>query len=231
MIRDITKHVEGDENEISKAVKLLENEYLIVRDSLWYKITSSGIERYEQTLSPSAVNKRVTQRKLILEVLKELYDKNTEQDMEEKELSSKTRSDDRMELMGQVKFLDDNGLVHWQPFSSFLVRLTAEGALHFEKYEKHDYQSMSNAYRILFILENHLRDFLEKKLTDKFGTEWWEKGVSKGHVIKSTIKNVMKQNFHGKFLKRRVIWNTFNFQTCIESYKISGMYSNLYFPT
>jgi len=65
MNRDITKHVESDENEISKAVKLLENEYLIVRDSLWYKITSSGIERYEQTLSPSVVNKRVTQRQIL----------------------------------------------------------------------------------------------------------------------------------------------------------------------
>jgi hypothetical protein len=39
---------------------------------------------------------------------------------------------------------------------------------------------MKNAYAMLFNIENHLRDFLELKLSTKLGSDWWNLGIPKG---------------------------------------------------
>ena len=36
----------------------------------------------------------------------------------------------------------------------------------------------TNRLRILSIVENHLRKFIETKLIDSYGADWWEKGIS-----------------------------------------------------
>ena len=37
---------------------------------------------------------------------------------------------------------------------------------------------MSNAYKILFMVENRLRRFIELELRSKYGSDWWNKCVS-----------------------------------------------------
>jgi len=37
---------------------------------------------------------------------------------------------------------------------------------------------MIQAYVILYVLENRLRIFIKEKLEEKYGQEWWEKGIS-----------------------------------------------------
>jgi len=36
-------------------------------------------------------------------------------------------------------------------------------------------QRMAEAYTILYLLENHLREFIKEKLEERYGTDWWEK--------------------------------------------------------
>ena len=177
---DIDKCVEGDKNEILKAIEFLKERYLIEFAEWSYRITPTGIQRYEEVLPPSVVNERVTQRKKILEMLKEFYDKDVNQDAEDKEIYTKIGNIDKNELLGQVKYMESIGLVKLTMFmgGNFWIRLTGTGASTFEQQETHNYQVMSNAYRILFLLENNLRVFL--KLYLKNGTQWWEKGISQG---------------------------------------------------
>jgi len=179
--RNMDAVVEGDKNEISKAVQLLENKFWIEKNQGFYRITDRGIDKYEEVLSASAINKRITERKIILGLLKELYDKDTSLSAEMSEILDKIQSDNREELWGQMNYLVNKGLVDWIPYSGgFSAQLTVDGAETFESYETHDYQIMTTAYRTFFLLENHIRKFIEKKLTGKYGTNWWEKGVSSG---------------------------------------------------
>ena len=177
--RETDRVVKGEKNEISKAIQLLENKYFIENDKGWYRITHNGIDRYEDTLPASSLIKRITERKIILQFLKEIYDKDTSLFAELPEILEKTKNDDSKELWGQMKYMVDKGLVHWQTHTNgFWVQLTVEGAQTFESYERYDHQIMTASYRTLFILENHIRNFIEKKLMIKHGLEWWGKGIS-----------------------------------------------------
>lgn len=40
-----------------------------------------------------------------------------------------------------------------------------------------DVGMMLEAYAALYVLENNLRDFMERKLRQTYGNEWWEKGI------------------------------------------------------
>jgi len=40
-------------------------------------------------------------------------------------------------------------------------------------------QRMAEAYAILYLLENRLREFIEDKLEERFGVNWWEESVSR----------------------------------------------------
>jgi hypothetical protein len=180
--RDIETCVEGDKNEILKAVQFLQDQYLIELGEWSYRITATGIQRYEDLLSPSVVNERVTQRKKILEMLKKVYDNDVNQYVEDKEVYTNLGRIDKNELLGQVEYMQSMGLIELTLAmgGSFAAKLTGSGASTFERQETHNYQIMSNAYRMLFLLENNLRIFLQEKLYEKYGTQWWEKGISQG---------------------------------------------------
>lgn len=177
--RNIVTCIEGDKNEILKAVQFLQNEYLIELDDLTYRITTIGIEKYETLLPPSIINKRVTQRRKILEMLKESYDKDVNQDIESTEIHSNL-SIDKNELLAQVEYMQSKDMIQTMMLSGgdFFIRLTGSGASIFEQQETHNYQIMSTAYRTLFLLENNLRVFLQNKLYEKYGTSWWENGIT-----------------------------------------------------
>jgi len=60
-------------------------------------------------------------------------------------------------------------------------RLTAAGDLTFDTSFDHDESvPMTSAYKILFKLENHLRRFIEKKLKESLGINYWVDGISQG---------------------------------------------------
>ena len=97
--RNMDTIVEGDKNEISKAVQLLENEYLIENNEGWYRVTHSGIDKYEDVLPASTIIKRTTERKIILQFLKDIYDQDTSLNADMPEILEKIQSDNRDELV------------------------------------------------------------------------------------------------------------------------------------
>lgn len=164
----MAEKLKADKNEVSKATKALEINFLIEHDTMyWWKITSFGIDSYEEQLPVSEVSKRTSQRRLILEALKEVYDQDTEKELSNEDLKTKTGISDFFELDGQVKYLKDKGLIELNSFlgQSFLARLTGAGAVSLEQQEYDGVKPMTSAYSILFSLENHLRRFIEKKVT------------------------------------------------------------------
>ena len=175
------EELKATETDLYQALELLETYYLIERDDMgWYKITISGIDKYEGALPPSAVSKRVEQRKIVLQALHDIYKITPLKLIDNNELSSKCGIDDFTELWGIVYYLERKGLVELEVFlgKNFNVRLTASGYQSFQENVYDKSLEMVGAYRILFQLENRLRKFVERKLRDKYGPEWWEKGIS-----------------------------------------------------
>ena len=96
--RNLGTIVEGDKNEILKMIELLESKGMIWNDDGWFKITSFGIETYEEALPPSISNRRITQRKQILECLKEVYDKDVNGSMDSKQIIQRLKIENESEL-------------------------------------------------------------------------------------------------------------------------------------
>jgi len=178
--RSLDKIVEGDRNEILKMIELLESKGMIWNDDGWFKIMSFGIETYEEALPPSISNRRITQRKQILECLKEVYDKDVNGNMDSKQIIQRLKIENESELRSQMKYLDDVGLVKYDSYMGghFLAQLTAEGNSRFDSHDHDESIYMTSAYKILFKVENHLRRFIEKKLIEQYNDDWWDKGVS-----------------------------------------------------
>lgn len=181
--RELGTIVDADRNDVLKMIQTLEDQGMIRKDDVTYKISSYGIETYEEALPASKSNKRITQRKHILEILKEVYDDDINKGIDDKQLTSKLGVDNDDELRAQLKYLDDKGLIKYNSFmgGTFLVQLTASGDITFDTSFDHDESvPMTNAYKILFKLENHLRNFIEKKLIESFGVNYWTDGISQG---------------------------------------------------
>ena len=182
--KKICEKVKADENRVSQALQILESQYYIDRGNyMWYKITSpSGIEAYEEVLPPSSLAKKETQRKMIMKVLEEVYDKDTSKFLQNNELSKATGIEDVDEIYAQMRYLESKGYVNpiFSMGKQFHAKLLADGKLALSSYKPQNYQSTVNAYRSLFVVENHLRKFIETKLTEHYGADWWKKGISSG---------------------------------------------------
>ena len=183
--KEIFEKINADENRVSQALQILESQYYIVQEDGWYKITTPGIEAYEELLSPSFLIKKGTQRKMIMQILEEMYDKDTHALMPHNELSKAVGIENFDELYAQMKYLESKGYVNLLVSlgKHFRAKLLADGKLTLSGHEPQNYQSMVNAYRNLFIVENRLRKFIEVELTKHYGADWWNKGIS--HVLRS----------------------------------------------
>lgn len=185
--RGLETIVDAEKTEIVKTIKRLETENMIWYDNGWYKITNYGIDTYEEALPPSSINNRITQRKRILECLNKHYEKNPDENIERDQLVDELKIENTNYILSQMKYLEDNGLINIQLAigGNFWVRLSAAGSATFDTYEHDDSLPMTNAYRLFFKIENHLRHFIEKKLVDSFDDEWFSKGISR--VLRDVI--------------------------------------------
>ena len=197
---EICKKVQAGENRVSQALQILESQYYIdLGDGTRYKITTpSGIEAYEEILLPSTLAKKEAQRKMIMKVLGGSYDQDTDVFVQNDELSKAVRIEDFDEIYAQMRYLESKGYVRLLVSlgKQFHAKLLADGKLALSSYEPQNYQSMVNAYRSLFIVENHLRKFIETKLTEHYGADWWEKGISSGLQDKANKRKSDEQQ-HG----------------------------------
>ena len=77
-------------------------------------------------------------------------------------------------LVGVVTYLSQKGLVDLFPETGlrYRVRLNARGAEYLKDRTIDNAAVMSDAYEILYRLENHLRQFIEKNMRSKYGSDW-----------------------------------------------------------
>lgn len=197
--KKICEKAKADDNRVSQALQILESQYYIDRGNhMWYKITSpSGIEAYEEVLLPSSLAKKETQRKMIMKILEEVYDKDTSEFLQNDKLSKATGIEDVDEIYAQMRYLESKGYVHliYSMGKQFHAKLLADGKLALSSYEPQNYQSTVNAYRSLFVVENYLRKFIETKLTERYGADWWEKGISSGLRDKADERKSDEQQY------------------------------------
>lgn len=179
--RGIETIVDAEKTEIIKTIKRLETEGMIWLGDWDYKITNYGIDTYEKALPPSAINNRLTQRKRILEFLNKHYEKDPDKNITREQLVDELKIENTNELLSQMKYLEDDDLINLQLANGgmFWVKLSATGSATFDTYDHDESIPMTNAYKILFQLENHLRKFIEKKLIEKFNDDWFSKGISR----------------------------------------------------
>jgi hypothetical protein len=178
----LVKKVGGVPNKLNQALELLESKRIIERDSYGYRLTITGVEVYEDILPPSISSKKLEDRKIILETLKDLYKQDTRKSMIYQELSTKLGITDFGYISSTVEYLKRKGLVELNRASGqqFWIRLTAAGFRSFQDQTIDMSIAMTSAHKILFRLENHLRSFVESKLRDKYGSYWWDKAISQG---------------------------------------------------
>lgn len=175
--------IDSDVNEILKARKNLESLEMIYMPSKQIcAISSYGIDVYEKELPPSQVSRRIAQRKHILEFLKEIYDNDVDRSVNNQQLADGLGTKNNNELKANLKYLTDYSLINSNLHfgDGFSVRLTAAGYSMLDGPNDHgESVPMTSAYKILFILENQLRKFVEKRLTKQFGETYWQDGISK----------------------------------------------------
>jgi hypothetical protein len=100
------------DNKIAQALELLESEGLIERRSNgMYKLRITAIDVYEDLLPPSAVGKKLEERKVIMEILKELYEQDNNQTMTYGDLSAKVSITSFPYMLATVEYLESKRLV------------------------------------------------------------------------------------------------------------------------
>ena len=196
--RGICEKVKADENKVSQTLQFLESQDYIEEDRTRYKITTpSGIEAYEEVLPPLPIAKKETQRKMILQALEKIYEQDIHATTKHDELSKTVRIEDFNELNGQMKYLESKGYIELTSSmgNNFETKLLVGGKLILSSDEPQNSQSMANAYRSLFIVENHIRKFIETKLTEHYDDDWWEKGISKALKDKADKRNSEEREY------------------------------------
>lgn len=193
--QDLVSEIGHTENEINQAIQLLESNGLITSNyPRRYVITTYGIDKREEILSPALLSAKKQERRKILEVLAELYHNDVHDLMGSDILTEKIQSADRTYLLGTVVYLEQSGLVHLDMYLPiFYIRLTSNGFQSLQDHTSDNSAFMSNAYRLLFILENTMRNFIETKLIEFYKNDWWEKGITlsiKNSIIEKRKKEV-----------------------------------------
>lgn len=137
----------------------------------WTSITVYGIDWVEDR----RISSDVRIRKRILEILRESYEKDPHKYVMRGDIVQRTNVPTK-EILRNVWYLDKKGLIEakWAFAGNFGARITSRGIDNLNEpteLEK-ELKIMSNAYSILYLLENQLRLFIERKLREKHGDQW-----------------------------------------------------------
>lgn len=169
-----------DEKKIIANAEYLAEKFLIEKPRTMRfttKITMFGVDQVEDTRISSDVDKR----RMILQILKKNHEKNPGKYVVRQRLIELTGYS-KNELYRNMLYLGEKGLaeVNWALGGHFDARISATGidVLKEPTPLEHEQRVMSYAYSILYALENRLRIFIEKKLREKYGDQWWAEGAS-----------------------------------------------------
>jgi hypothetical protein len=188
---DLVTKLVADETKVAHAIEILVNNDLvgrslasIQREASRYVINANGIDLFEKTLPSSKLRQNRQKRREILEKLEVQYDKDPHQFLEP--------SDDNLDsyTRGNVTYLYQKGLVDLDPMIGlrYKIRLNATGAEYLKDRTIDNATVMSGEYEILFRLENRLRQFIEKNMRLRYGSDWW----NSGHIPLKVKENVDK---------------------------------------
>jgi hypothetical protein len=181
-VQNLVRRLGCKENEANRSLEILKSYFLVEKTEIpnFCRITVLGMDVFERGLAPSLFNNKIEERKTILEILLELYQKDTKETMHSNELMKQINSSDHYYLQGNVEYLTRKGLVRLSRFhgGNFFIRLTGLGFQSLQDVIIDNARVMSAAYEILFRIENVLRKFIESKLRSKYGSDWWDCHVS-----------------------------------------------------
>jgi biotin operon repressor len=230
--QDLIRETGYEENQINQAIQFLESNGLIISNNpRRYVVTTYGIDKREEMLSPALLAAKKQERRKILEVLAELYQHNVYDQIDSNVLAEKIQSTDRIYLLGTVVYLENIGLVQVDMYNGgfFYIRLTINGFQSLQDHTSDNSAFMSNAYRLLFNLENNMRKFIETKLIEFYKNDWWDKGINTSIRDSIDIKRkvetdagwkVSETNSEMQFLDFTDIERVMrkNWKECFESY-------------
>lgn len=163
-ILDLARQLQYEENKIIQAIQLLEANGLITTHYPGrYVITYYGIDKREEILSPSSLAAKKEERRKILELLAEVYEKDPHARIPSSALAEGVELPDRNYLLGTVVYLENVGLVKLDMLNrgNFYIRLTINGYQALQDKIPDNSAFMLNAYRLLFNLENYMRKFIQ----------------------------------------------------------------------
>ena len=171
------QELDYDNNEIAKTLKELESDCLIKRSHGYYILTPHGLECFERIAIPTEVNKNITERQIILNELKKIYNLDVNTTIDQEQVKQWINSQDKFHILAQVYYLTEKKYVEsrFNLGGSFTIKLTADGNKSFENVDYGIAEHNENGYNTLYRLENHLRRFIQKKLEEKYGASWWTK--------------------------------------------------------
>lgn len=197
-VHDFMRTVDIPENKLYPELEILASKWFITKNQYArYVLTISGINLYEEYLPPSEITRKQQERRLILEVLLPLYTEQHVYDlMGSDQLANQTKITDPLYLLATVEYLSQGGLVYLEVMNggAFYIRLTAEGHEALQDKITDNLTAMAGVYKILFNLENHLRQYIESKMRKALGTVWWEKGVSETVRAKAASRKATEIN-------------------------------------
>ncbi len=178
----ISQALKVEEDQLNGGARYLQENSLA--DITWESsgfianITGPGIDTAEKSIDPIELQKRTEERPVILEKLYGHYLEKPHKDISKETLKAETNlPDDKLDA-GAI-YLSKQGLIDFYPAMAkyFSARLNSYGLKVIESREMDYSEPMSNAYVLLFKLEYKLRLFIENKLKEKYGSDWWEKGI------------------------------------------------------
>jgi hypothetical protein len=180
-VQHLVSKLGREENDISQSLEILESGALAQKNKTGsYIITDYGIDTYEENLAPSVISRKKQERRMILETLLQLYNQDIHLWMNSEELMKSVGNNDLRYVLGVVVYLEQKGFVRLQKDigGSFDIILDAPGFQSLQDITEDNAAVMGNAYKILFIVENRLRRFIELKMRSKYGPDWWNEYVS-----------------------------------------------------
>lgn len=145
------------------------------------QITAYGIDSIEDKRTAEDVEIR----KKLLETLEKEFGKDPRRAVDKSKLNEDLEYSE-VEILRNIWYLERKGFVdvEWYLGGEFLAKITSVGieALKEPSALDNEIRVMSNAYAMLYNLENSLRIFVEKKLRDRFRDQWWERGVTQKDI-------------------------------------------------
>ena len=166
-------------DEITQEDLVINGEYLVSKGLIeephsmqfWTRITPYGIDQVEGKRTSADVGVR----RKILEALKGSYEKDPHGFTKKEDLAQSTGLS-MNEILRNVWYLDKKGLVkaNWALGGLYSVRISAAGIdfLMIPTELENELKIMSYAYQLLYLLENQLRLFIERKLRETNGNQW-----------------------------------------------------------